>query len=115
MPTKARSGLTGSKKSAGGSGDKKPNGLQHPLQPSKQLAAVVGPGPLPRGEVVRKVWVRAAAARCGDPRARRRAPRAARQACSGCQSPVTCRAQRRSTGFAGGMRPLVAEQRRSLR
>ena len=52
MPTKAKSGQTGAKKSAGG----KPNGLQQPLQPSKELAAVIGPGPLPRGEVVRKVW-----------------------------------------------------------
>jgi chromatin remodeling complex protein RSC6 len=26
------------------------------LQPSKELAAVVGTGPLPRGEVVSKVW-----------------------------------------------------------
>jgi len=53
MPTKAKSGPTGSKKDAGG---QKPTGLQQPLQPSKELAAVVGPGPLPRGEVVRKVW-----------------------------------------------------------
>ena len=44
----------GSKKSAGGG--QKPNALQQPLQPSKELAAVVGPGPLPRGEVVSKVW-----------------------------------------------------------
>jgi chromatin remodeling complex protein RSC6 len=55
MPTKAKSGQTGSKGDAGGGG-KKPNALQQPLQPSKELAAVVGPGPLPRGEVVRKVW-----------------------------------------------------------
>jgi upstream activation factor subunit UAF30 len=34
----------------------KPNALQQPLQPSKELAAVVGAGPLPRGEVVSKVW-----------------------------------------------------------
>ncbi len=39
---------------AGGSG--KPNALQQPLQPSPQLAAVVGNSPLPRGEVVSKVW-----------------------------------------------------------
>src|SRR3954452_7671969 len=32
------------------------NVLQRPLQPSEALAAVVGPGPLPRGEVVSKVW-----------------------------------------------------------
>jgi chromatin remodeling complex protein RSC6 len=35
---------------------KKPNALQQPLQPSKELAAVVGKDPLPRGEVVSKVW-----------------------------------------------------------
>ena len=31
----------------------KANALQRPLQPSEALAAVIGPGPLPRGEVVR--------------------------------------------------------------
>ncbi|MBO1075228.1 SWIB/MDM2 domain-containing protein [Roseomonas marmotae] len=34
----------------------KPNALQTPLKPSSELAAVVGEGPLPRGEVVSKVW-----------------------------------------------------------
>ena len=38
------------------SGGQKPNALQKPLQPSKELAAVVGTAPLPRGEVVSKVW-----------------------------------------------------------
>jgi chromatin remodeling complex protein RSC6 len=33
-----------------------PNALQKPLKPSPELAAVVGEGPLPRGEVVSKVW-----------------------------------------------------------
>jgi upstream activation factor subunit UAF30 len=37
-------------------GGTKPNALQQPLQPSKELAAVVGAESLPRGEVVRKVW-----------------------------------------------------------
>ncbi len=37
-------------------GAKKPNALQQPLTPSKELAAVVGAGPLPRGEVVSKIW-----------------------------------------------------------
>lgn len=37
------------------SGDK-PNALQKPLTPSEELTAVVGAGPLPRGEVVSKVW-----------------------------------------------------------
>ncbi len=34
----------------------KPNALQKPLKPSEELSAVVGAGPLPRGEVVSKVW-----------------------------------------------------------
>ncbi|MBD2750782.1 hypothetical protein IC232_29510 [Microvirga sp. BT688] len=37
--------------------DKKPNpALMNPLQPSNELAAVVGSSPLPRTEVVSKVW-----------------------------------------------------------
>jgi upstream activation factor subunit UAF30 len=35
---------------------RKANALQQPLQPSAELAAVVGPGQLSRGEVVSKVW-----------------------------------------------------------
>ena len=50
---KARGGKAAAKDDAGG---KRPNGLQQPLRPSAELAAVVGPGPLPRGEVVSKVW-----------------------------------------------------------
>ncbi|TDH58919.1 hypothetical protein E2C06_29960 [Dankookia rubra] len=34
----------------------KPNALQQPLKPSAELSEVVGAGPLPRGEVVSKVW-----------------------------------------------------------
>lgn len=34
----------------------KPNGLQQKLQPSTDLAAVVGSAALARGEVVSKVW-----------------------------------------------------------
>ena len=33
-----------------------PNALQKPLQPSTELAAIVGSEPLARGEVVSKVW-----------------------------------------------------------
>ena len=47
MPTKS---------SSAPAGVKKPNALQQPLQPSPQLAAVVGSGTLSRGEVVSKVW-----------------------------------------------------------
>jgi upstream activation factor subunit UAF30 len=53
MPAKAKSGQAAGTKDAG---SKRPNALQKPLQPSKELAAVVGAGPLPRGEVVSKVW-----------------------------------------------------------
>ena len=54
MPTKT-AGSTGSKQGAAKKAGAKPNALQQPLQPSKELAAVVGSNPLPRGEVVRKV------------------------------------------------------------
>jgi upstream activation factor subunit UAF30 len=38
-------------------GTRKPNAaLQKPLQPSKELAAVVGSDPLPRTEMVSRVW-----------------------------------------------------------
>jgi chromatin remodeling complex protein RSC6 len=42
---------------AGTTATKKPNpALMKPLQPSSELAAVVGSSPLPRTEVVSKVW-----------------------------------------------------------
>ena len=55
---KAKSGKGAASGEAGasGAGGKKPNALQKPLRPSKELAAVVGKDPLPRGEVVSKVW-----------------------------------------------------------
>src|SRR5215212_5460882 len=40
----------------GSSGKKVNPALMRPLQPSKELAAVVGSKPLPRPEVVSKVW-----------------------------------------------------------
>jgi chromatin remodeling complex protein RSC6 len=46
----------GGKAEPASAGGQKPNALQQPLQPSKELAAVVGSGPLPRGEVVSKFW-----------------------------------------------------------
>ncbi|HEV2559146.1 MAG TPA: SWIB/MDM2 domain-containing protein [Microvirga sp.] len=46
MPTK-----TAAKKDSS-----KPNALQKPLTPSKELAAVVGSSPIARGEVVSKMW-----------------------------------------------------------
>ena len=47
MPTKTRE-----KKASDG----KVSALQKPLQLSEELAAVIGSGPLPRGQVVSKVW-----------------------------------------------------------
>ena len=42
---------------AKGATTRKPNpALMKPLQPSKELAAVVGSDPLPRPEVVSRVW-----------------------------------------------------------
>ena len=35
---------------------RKAGGLQKPLQPSEELAAVIGSRPLPRGQVVSKMW-----------------------------------------------------------
>ena len=49
-------GAASGEAAASGAGGKKPNALQQPLQPSKELAAVVGKEPLPRGEVVSKIW-----------------------------------------------------------
>ena len=46
----------GGKAEPASAGGQKPNALQKLLQPSKELAAVVGAEPLPRGEVVSKVW-----------------------------------------------------------
>ena len=45
--------MAGAKKA---SGRKVNPALLKPLQPSKELAAVVGSGTLPRPEVVKKVW-----------------------------------------------------------
>ena len=59
MPTKAKAPKAQSGKAAAAkddTGGRKPNALQRPLRPSAELAAVVGPEPLPRGEVVSKVW-----------------------------------------------------------
>src|SRR4029453_1026489 len=53
MPTRTSQKET-PKKATASSG--KANALQRPLKPSEALAAVVGPGPLPRGEVASKVW-----------------------------------------------------------
>jgi upstream activation factor subunit UAF30 len=57
MPTKTTDGKAAAKKPAAKkAAGSKPNALQQPLQPSKELAAIVGSNPLPRGEVVSKMW-----------------------------------------------------------
>ena len=58
MPTKANASTPAKTASAqkGSSGKKVNSALMKPLQPSKELAAVVGSDPLPRAEVVSKVW-----------------------------------------------------------
>ena len=59
MPTKAKAPKAQSGGEAAAAkddtGGRKPNALQRPLRPSAELAAVVGPEPLPRGEVVSRV------------------------------------------------------------
>ena len=47
MPTKTQERKTS---------EVKVNALQKPLQPSEELAAVIGSGPLPRCQVVSKSW-----------------------------------------------------------
>jgi len=56
--TSSAEGMSAKTASAGtGTSGKKVNpSLMKPLQPSKELAAVVGSEPLPRPEVVSKVW-----------------------------------------------------------
>ena len=53
MPKKAPR-TKGASSTAGGR--KENPALQKPLQPSKELAAVVGSDPLPRGQLVSRVW-----------------------------------------------------------
>jgi chromatin remodeling complex protein RSC6 len=53
MPSKTRP--TGDASPTKG-GRKANPALQKPLQPSKELAAVVGSDPLPRGQMVSRVW-----------------------------------------------------------
>ena len=46
----------------------KPNALQQPLQPSPELAAIVGGGTMPRGQVVSKMWDYIKAHKLQDPK-----------------------------------------------
>ena len=54
-PKKAKAPPKGAKVEKPKAGNKA-NALQQPLQPSADLAAVVGEGTMARGEVVSKVW-----------------------------------------------------------
>src|SRR3954464_7180413 len=56
MPTKASTTAKKADATQGSSGKKANPALMKPLQPSKELSAVVGSEPLPRAEVVSKVW-----------------------------------------------------------
>ena len=56
MPTKASTTPKKADAAQGSSGKKANPALLKPLQPSKELAAVVGSDPLLRAEVVSKVW-----------------------------------------------------------
>ncbi len=47
---------TSGKEAPEGKGGGRSNALLKPLQPSPELAAVVGSDPIPRAEVVSKVW-----------------------------------------------------------
>ena len=54
--TKAKAPAAGKAAAPKAAGGAKPNALQQPLKPSAELGAIVGTSPLPRGEVVSKVW-----------------------------------------------------------
>ncbi len=55
--TKAESAKSGAGKTKAAAPARKPNAaLMKPLNPSKELAVIVGSHPLPRTEVVSKVW-----------------------------------------------------------
>ena len=56
MATKAGGTKSGTKDSGGKGGKGGNSALQKPLQPSKELAAVVGSAPLARGEMVSRIW-----------------------------------------------------------
>jgi len=43
-------------KSTGSTGKKAGGGLATPVQPSSELAVIVGKDPLPRAEIVKKMW-----------------------------------------------------------
>ncbi|MBF5051013.1 Uncharacterized protein CLAVI_000640 [Candidatus Clavichlamydia salmonicola] len=46
---------------------KKNSAFMHPVEISTDLAAIVGDGPMPRTEVVKKIWAYIKAHNCQDP------------------------------------------------
>ena len=71
MPTATEKKAAKPKKESAKTPREKPNALQQPLQPSPELAAIVGDGPLPRGEVVSKVWTYIKAENLQNPKDKR--------------------------------------------
>jgi upstream activation factor subunit UAF30 len=56
-PTKAATGKAAAAAKPKAAAPEKITAFNKPLKPSKELAAVVGENPMPRTEVVSKVWV----------------------------------------------------------
>ena len=54
--TSGGSGKSGGSGRGGGSRGGGGGGLQRPVTPSADLAAITGPNPLPRSQVVSKIW-----------------------------------------------------------
>ncbi|MGH2637959.1 MAG: SWIB/MDM2 domain-containing protein [Rhabdochlamydiaceae bacterium] len=50
---------------------KKQSKFMQPMRLSEDLKAVVGPGPLPRTEVTKKLWAYIKSKRCQDPKNKR--------------------------------------------
>jgi len=51
--------------------DMKKSKFMQPMQVSEELAAVVGRGPLPRTEVIKKLWAYIKSNKCQDPKNKR--------------------------------------------
>jgi upstream activation factor subunit UAF30 len=56
MPTPGPEKSEGQAKAAEGTAQEQTSAFLKPLQPSPELAAIVGSAPLPRPDVVSKVW-----------------------------------------------------------
>jgi upstream activation factor subunit UAF30 len=62
---------TASKKAASGAKQKGGEGFMRAMQPSAELAAIVGGGPLPRTQVTKKIWDYIKSKRLQDPQNKR--------------------------------------------